>query len=176
MNRIEQPTRIRTTVDASAAADDTPAHQHARVTAATAALNADVFYVSGPITRASTDAFRRCHLRTTADRRDQKKRCLLVLTTFGGDADGAYLIARYVRREYEHFTICVFGYCESAGTLLALGAHELVMGTRAELGPLDVQVMARDELFQWESSLKTSKSLSRLIHASLVVCPRFAFT
>ena len=67
------------------------------------------------------------------------------------------LIARFLRGVYESVTVCVFGYCKSAGTLLALGCHEVAMGLRGELGPLDVQVSEKDELARFGSGLENLK-------------------
>lgn len=91
-----------------------------------------------------------------------RDRCLLFLATLGGSPDAAYMIARHLRRSYSHVTICVLDRCKSAGTLLALGAHEIAMGQLGELGPIDVQVTPKDELVRQGSSLVTFKSLDRL--------------
>ena len=96
----------------------------------------------------------------------RRERCVLALTTPGGDPDAAYLMARLLRKIYEHVTVCVFGYCKSAGTLLALGAHEIAMGSRGELGPLDVQVSEKDELAQFGSGLDIFASLHFLIETA----------
>jgi len=50
-------------------------------------------------------------------------------------------------------TVVVPGWCKSAGTLLCIGAYDLVMGDLGELGPLDVQVAKRDELALVSSGL-----------------------
>lgn len=73
----------------------------------------------------------------TAQRR-RRKNLLLIVVTEGGDADAAFRMARCLQSKYEKFTIFVSGYCKSAGTLLAIGAHELVFSDHGELGPLDV--------------------------------------
>lgn len=90
------------------------------------------------------------------------KRVFLLLTTPGGDADAAYRLARYCQLNREHFTVGVFGVCKSAGTLLALGAHELVVAKRGELGPLDVQTFRPDEFMQMSSGLTISQALDYL--------------
>jgi ClpP class serine protease len=56
------------------------------------------------------------------------KRLLLILATPGGDVDAAYRLARFCQSTREHFAVSIFGECKSAGTLFALGAHELVLG------------------------------------------------
>lgn len=90
------------------------------------------------------------------------ERLLLVLTTPGGDADAAYRLARYCQASYKHFAIGVFSECKSSGTLLALGAHELVLSNRGELGPLDVQMFRPDEFMQMSSGLTISQALDYL--------------
>lgn len=90
------------------------------------------------------------------------KSLLLILFTGGGDPDSAFRIARYFQEKYERFTLYVTGYCKSAGTLLALGAHELIMSDHAELGPLDIQMAKKDELIEKQSGLTVMTALSSL--------------
>ena len=118
----------------------------------------DVFFISAPLDRRTAQRLYDAHHRSR-----HQSHCVLVLTTSGGDADAAYIMARYLRRHYVKLTICVFGYCKSAGTLLALGGHELVMGERGELGPLDVQVSSKDEMFPSRSGLEIFASLEVLM-------------
>ena len=119
---------------------------------AVSALDADVLYVSGVLDRDTADILREVHSRRT------RGKCILVLTTFGGDPAAAYLMARFLRDVHpDGFTVFIPGRCKSAGTLLALGAREIVMGDRGELGPLDIQVSEKDEPFRrsppaWSSS------------------------
>lgn len=134
------------------------------------ALETDVFYVSAPVTRESADSLRAVHARGAS-----RGRCILVLTTFGGHPDAAYIMARDLRNAYPNggFTVCIFGFCKSAGTLLALGAHEIVMGSRGELGPLDVQVSEKDELGRYGSGLEIFSSLNVLTGASYTMFHRY---
>jgi hypothetical protein len=78
---------------------------------------------------------------------------LLFLTTLGVDPDGAYRIARFLQEKYGKLVIYIDTLCKSAGTLVTLGADEIVMSDTAELGPLDVQVLKTDELNQRDSVL-----------------------
>lgn len=94
-----------------------------------------------------------------------KKTCrseniVLFLTTPGGDPDAAYRLSRYLQQNYKHFTLAVLGACKSAGTLLALGAKEVIMNSEGEFGPLDVQLFRPDEFMQRTSGLTISQSLS----------------
>jgi hypothetical protein len=91
--------------------------------------------------------------------RDRQKRASLVLTTNGGNPDAAYRIARHLQKQYEELVLYVFGYCKSAGTLLALGADKIVMSDFGELGPLDMQVNKRDDLVYRSSGLDIQQAL-----------------
>lgn len=113
-------------------------------------------------------------LYTGAIDRDQAKKLILLpkkhrsenvalfLTTYGGDADAAYRIARFLQDRYKRLTIFVDSYCKSAGTLLALGSDELVVSDTGELGPLDVQVRKRDEVGERSSGLTLRSALTML--------------
>ena len=113
--------------------------------------------------------------RVTQDVRKRKKRknVLFILVTLGGDGGAAYRIARLLQSNYENFTLFATGYCKSAGTLLATGAHQLVMSDHAELGPLDMQMSKRDELLETESSLTIMDTLTTLQQKALSACEAF---
>jgi Serine dehydrogenase proteinase len=81
------------------------------------------------------------------------------LTTLGGDAHSAYRMIRALRRRYERVTLYVVSVCKSAGTLLAIGSHDLVMDFTGELGPLDVQLNKPDELMPSSSGLDIFQAL-----------------
>jgi len=82
----------------------------------------------------------------------------LLLVTPGGNPDAAYKIARYIQSVYDNFRCFVPGLCKSAGTLLAIGANELIFSPYGELGPLDVQLTKTDDLIGQESGLNISEA------------------
>lgn len=92
----------------------------------------------------------------------RRRNAFLILVTFGGDPHIAYKIARALQRGFERVTVCVPGPCVSAGTMLTLAAHELLMTDSGWLGPLDIQVPRSDELFESQSGLVSMQSLSTL--------------
>jgi hypothetical protein len=85
---------------------------------------------------------------------------LMILVTNGGDPDAAYRISRCIQNHYKKFTVCVSGVCKSAGTLLLLGAHELAFSEQGEMGPLDIQMAKKDELWESESGLTVMTALT----------------
>ena len=90
-----------------------------------------------------------------------------MLVTTGGDPDCAYRIARCLQAKYEEFILYVSGCCKSAGTLVAIGAHCLVVSDHGELGPLDVQMSKKDELWETQSGLTVMDTLTALQHKAL---------
>jgi hypothetical protein len=94
----------------------------------------------------------------------RQQNVMLFLSTGGGSADEAYRIARFLQCTYEKGKIYLFvdTYCKSARTLLGLGADEIIMSDRAELGPLDVQVYKKDEIGERTSGLTPTQALSSL--------------
>lgn len=118
--------------------------------------DSDILIYTGPITRGGFE------LVVKESPSERHKKVLLVLATLGGDPDAAYRIARFLRRSYERFTVFVPGLCKSAGTLLSVGAHEIVMSETGELGPLDVQVLNPEELGDYGSGLDLPRAFSFL--------------
>lgn len=98
------------------------------------------------------------------NRRNRRKNLFFVLGTNGGDAHAAYKIARCLQHAYESGTVTVgvYGECKSAGTLIAISAHSVVMCQHGELGPLDVQMKKDDQLFVRSSGLTTAQALESL--------------
>jgi len=90
---------------------------------------------------------------------------LLILTTNGGQANAAYKIARLMQRSFTRFTLFAPRLCYSAGTLIALGAHCLIMDKFSELGPLDVQLDKKNELADTKSGLLSKSTFDSLSEA-----------
>lgn len=120
-------------------------------------LNADIFLYSGDIYRDGANWFI-----GVTEQHKNKENVVLILTTYGGTADAAYKMVRHLKRTYQRFTLCVFGPCKSAGTLLALGADEIIMSGVGEFGPLDVQLVKRDDLFFKNSGLDIAEALKSM--------------
>lgn len=126
-------------------------------------LNADVVFLNGDINSGLDHRV----ITLCKKRKEKRENVLLVLTTPGGDAHVAYKIARYLQRSYKKFSIFAPGWCKSAGTLLAMGAHELIMSDFSELGPLDVQRGKADELWENNSGLIENAAFKALEGAAL---------
>ena len=121
------------------------------------ANNCDVLLLNGLISRPLD-----IQLIDLCASRRRRANILFVLVTEGGDADPSYRIARCLQESYDNFTFFASGYCKSAGTLIALGANELVIGDCGELGPLDIQMSKEDELGATRSGLTVLSALSTL--------------
>lgn len=64
----------------------------------------------------------------------------LLLWTPGGDGETAVRLARSAQARCRELTVVVPDVAKSAGTVLALGAHSIVMGPVSDLGPIDPQL------------------------------------
>ena len=125
----------------------------------TESAKADIYIISGGLNRPVDEQLINC-----IKQNKSQPNAILLLTTFGGDADVAYRIARCFQKSYNEgiFTIFISGVCKSAGTLVTIGASELVMTDCAELGPLDVQFGKPDELGEYISGLTPAHALDFL--------------
>lgn len=93
------------------------------------------------------------------DGRPKAKACTIFLTTYGGDPHAGFRIARCLRHHYERVRLVVPYFCKSAGTLIAIGADELAIGDRGELGPLDIQIANPSEIFERSSGLDLTAAM-----------------
>jgi hypothetical protein len=131
-------------------------------------LNADILFLNTPIERPNDDTLIEMCLN-----RKLRKNIFVILITEGGDADAAFRMARILQNTYEKFFIFVSGYCKSAGTLITLGAHELIISDYGQLGPLDVQMAKRDELQEYQSGLTVMNALETLQNKAFSAFEKF---
>lgn len=118
----------------------------------------DVLMYNGPIDRGADE----CLIDMCGERVERRRNVTLVLVTSGGDAHAAYRLARCLQTYYEQFTVIISGWCKSAGTLITLGADEIVFGPHGELGPLDVQMKKEDDIWKVSSGLTVTEALDDL--------------
>ena len=71
---------------------------------------------------------------------DPEKDLHLLLNTLGGDGETAIRLAQQARARCKSFTVAVPDMAKSAGTLLTLGADQILMGPPSDLGPVDPQI------------------------------------
>lgn len=120
--------------------------------------NSDVYFYWGPISKAGYNDL-------SARIESQDELCdsaYLVLATYGGDPNAGFRIARALGHHYNNVKILIPDVCKSAGTLICIGAHELIFGDRGELGPLDIQLSKPDEMFENMSGLDILQALNAL--------------
>lgn len=130
--------------------------------------DADVIFYSGPIDDAGFGEVAKAIARAK-----HHSKAILILTTNGGQANSAYQIARLFQKTYDEFWIYTPSYCKSAGTIIALGAHTLLMDSFSELGPLDVQLMKENEIFARKSGLLSRSSFESLQEISFELYEQF---
>jgi len=90
------------------------------------------------------------------------KKVFFIPITSGGDPNAGYRIARALGHYYEDVYVGIPSVCKSAGTLMCIGANELVVADRGELGPLDIQMSSKDEIMGMSSGLDIMQAITAL--------------
>lgn len=129
------------------------------VHAASSAYEADIITIFGPIQAPLDDDV----IADCADR-VRNKNLLVAISTTGGNPHAAYRVIRCLQRHYSNgkITVLIDTHCESAGTLISLGADEIVMSEAGYLGPLDVQIRKVGEVGEVGSALTAAEALDTL--------------
>jgi hypothetical protein len=68
----------------------------------------------------------------------------LLLDTLGGDGETAVRMIRSLQARCKELTVIVPNNAKSAGTILCMGAHRILMGPTSDLGPVDPQFQMPD--------------------------------
>lgn len=92
----------------------------------------------------------------------RRKNVVLILCSLGGDPNAGYRMARCLQQKYTKFVVLIDGPCKSAATMIAIGAHEVIMSDYGELGPLDIQIGKKDELWETDSGLTVLTAIKAL--------------
>jgi hypothetical protein len=124
--------------------------------------NSDAFLYSTAIADSFTDRF----IELVTAKKNRRSIASLFITTYGGDPDAAYRMARCLRKNYERVRILIPGMCKSAGTLVALAGHELCFSCYGEIGPLDTQINKPDELLSRHSGLDILQSMDSITRST----------
>ena len=74
----------------------------------------------------------------------------LVIASYGGDPMVAYRIMSLIHQRVEKVSVLIPQSAYSAATLLALGAHEIVMHPNGHIGPVDMQIITPAKRFSTE--------------------------
>ena len=117
----------------------------------------DLYILSATISDTTVDAL----INIIRHKSIKRTNCYLILTTYGGDPDAGYRLVRLIKKYYTNFVLYVLGSCKSTGTLISLGADEIVMGDFGEFGPLDIQLTKDDEMSSL-SGLSYTQSIESL--------------
>jgi len=96
---------------------------------------------------------------STVTENQKHDKAVVIVVTYGGLANVAYRIGRFLQTMYGELVVFVPSICKSAGTLIAAGAHCVICIGFGEVGPLDVQVTRRDEIWGRRSGLTTRSAL-----------------
>lgn len=131
--------------------------------------DADFLIYAGAISRRGADKVAQ-HLNNKSG-----KNLILLLCTTGGDSHAAFKIARacqttygtipnerYKQKGHPKLTVFVPTLCKSAGTIIALGADEIMMTMGAELGPIDIQLRKPEEVGELTSTLTPVQAIQSL--------------
>lgn len=118
----------------------------------------DILLANGPVDERLYSGI----IREITSQSELSRTLVLCLVTYGGVANDGYRIGKLVQSVYDDVAIFIPSFCKSAGTLIACSGNSLVMTPFGELGPLDVQILKRDELFERRSGLITKHALEEL--------------
>ena len=77
---------------------------------------------------------------------DRARDLHLLIGSPGGDGETALRLLRAAQGRCQRLVVIVPDWAKSAATLIALGAHEILMGPVSDLGPIDPQFRIGNEL------------------------------
>ena len=111
---------------------------------------------------------------------DFDKELLLILHTPGGMAEAAQSIVEYLRSKFSQISVLIPTYAMSAGTMIALGCDEIIMGRQSQLGPTDPQLVIGNRSYsahsivdQFEEAKVDISSNLGLAHAWVPILQQF---
>ena len=106
-------------------------------------------------------------LEVILDYADSAEDLHLLLQTPGGDGEAAVRLVRRLQSRCRELTIVIPHEAKSAGTLLALGGHRIIMGPISDLGPVDPQFLIDErDYFPGKSIVAAFRYAERAVETS----------
>lgn len=105
----------------------------------------DVVAINGPIVKEMLPIIRDGI--EMMKKNSQRNKLSIILTTNGGSAEVAERLVYIFRKHYDEVDFFVPDYAYSAGTILCMSGDNIFMDYYSVLGPIDPQVMNKDEVF-----------------------------
>ena len=98
----------------------------------------------------------------------------LLLYSPGGDGETAVRITRAAQARCKELTVIVPDLAKSAATLIAVGAHHILMGPASDLGPIDPQFFHAGRLVAAKDIIAAVDDAARKVHESPDTAPLYA--
>ena len=90
----------------------------------------------------------------------------LIIETPGGSGEVAHDMVRMIRNSFSRFCVLIPGWSKSAGTIIAMGADEIVMLPSAALGPIDAQISRNGNVVSADAFLKGFEDIKKEVAKS----------
>ena len=97
----------------------------------------------------------------------------IVLETPGGFAEVVEDLVGLARSKYEKIGVIIPGSAKSAGTIFAMAADEILMGSMSALGPIDAQIIANGKRFSADAFLDGLSKIKEEVISSRSLNPVF---
>ena len=98
----------------------------------------------------------------------------LLLASPGGDGETAVRLVRSAQSRCRELTVIVPDIAKSAATLLAMGAHHILMGPSSDLGPIDPQFYLNGELVAAKDIIATVDDATQRVQEAPDTYPLYA--
>lgn len=98
----------------------------------------------------------------------------MMLATPGGDGEVAVRLMREVQEHSARVTMVVPDMAKSAGTIMCLGADEILMGPSSDLGPIDPQLRVNKKLISARQIEAAIQSAEERIQSSPATYPLYS--
>ncbi len=97
----------------------------------------------------------------------------VILETPGGDGVVAREMVEILHERFKSVAFIIPGWAKSAGTIMAMGGHEILMGPTSALGPIDAQLTFEGKQFSADALLEGMKALQSEVMAAGRLNPAF---
>lgn len=84
----------------------------------------------------------------------QRDRITVILETHGGSGEVARDMVEILRERFNRVDFLIPGMAKSAGTIMALGGDEIIMGPTSSLGPIDAQLFDNGKQYSADALLE----------------------
>ena len=105
--------------------------------------------------------------------KEKPQKVVILLETPGGSGETARDMVELLHERFDRVVFVIPGMAKSAGTIMALGGHDILMGPGSSLGPIDAQLQQEGKAFSADALIEGLNRIKKEVEDTGKLSPAY---